>query len=339
MLNFDESRFRTIQSDALALSEGIRGAVAELLEDGADNLFFLGAGGAGVLMQPAAQLIERSCAFPVRLVHAAELMAVGDANLGAGSIVVIPSLSGTTREAVDVLAYAQERGAKVIALTGHADTPVARQADRNFTTFAEDDTSSESFYLQSLIVALAVVEHAGGRVGDGYAATVEGLRALPNALLEAKRAFEPRAREIAASIQHDDYHVLTAAGPAWTEAWYYGTCILEEMQWIRTRPIHAADFFHGTLELVEREVSVIAFAGEDASRVLVERVAAFAPQVTDRFLLIDAAEQELPSVPAEIRRLVPHVVLATLLERVSAHLEVLRDHPLTTRRYYRRMEY
>jgi fructoselysine-6-phosphate deglycase len=33
------------------------------------------------------------------------------------------------------------------------------------------------------------------------------------------------------------------------------------------------------------------------------------------------------------------VVLATVLERLSAHLEVLRDHPLTTRRYYRRISY
>jgi fructoselysine-6-phosphate deglycase len=33
------------------------------------------------------------------------------------------------------------------------------------------------------------------------------------------------------------------------------------------------------------------------------------------------------------------VVLATVLERVSAHVEVLRDHPLTTRRYYRQVNY
>jgi len=32
-------------------------------------------------------------------------------------------------------------------------------------------------------------------------------------------------------------------------------------------------------------------------------------------------------------------VLAALLERLSAHLEVLRDHPLTTRRYYKRVAY
>ena len=33
------------------------------------------------------------------------------------------------------------------------------------------------------------------------------------------------------------------------------------------------------------------------------------------------------------------LLLATVLERISAHLEVLRNHPLTTRRYYKRVAY
>ena len=33
------------------------------------------------------------------------------------------------------------------------------------------------------------------------------------------------------------------------------------------------------------------------------------------------------------------ILLATVLERISAHLEVMRNHPLTTRRYYKRVEY
>ena len=41
----------------------------------------------------------------------------------------------------------------------------------------------------------------------------------------------------------------------------------------------------------------------------------------------------------QARGLVSPVVLATVLERVSAHLEVMRDHPLTTRRYYKRVAY
>lgn len=337
MLNFDEDRFRAIQGGAVALAGPLRETIAGLIGEGARNLFFLGAGGAGVLMLPAAQLLGRRSEFPVKLVHAAEIVAMDDVSLGAGSIVVIPSLSGTTKEAIEVLEFAQRKGARVIALTGHADSPVAEQADVNFTNFAADDTSSESFYLQSLLVVLAIMDARGEL--DDWDAIVAELALLPDLLVEVKRAFEPRAEQLAQQYRDEGYHIITGAGSAWAEAWYYGTCILEEMQWIRTRPIHASDFFHGTLELVERDVSVLVLKGEDASRPLAERVEAFAPTVSDKVESIDTAQFELPGVSAEVRALISPVLLATVLERLSAHLEVLRDHPLTTRRYYRQLAY
>lgn len=337
MLNFDEERFRSIQAGAVALADPIRAAVGRLVDDGAENLHFLGAGGAGVLMLPAAQLLQRTSTFPSFLMQPAEMMATGSVALHDRSIVVLPSLSGTTQETQDVLAFAKRHGARVVALTGHADSPVARQADINFTNFAEDDTSSESFYLQSLLLALALREKRGEFAGLDR--VIDQLQLLPELLLEVKRGFEPRAAELARELKDEPFHIITGAGGTWPQAWYYGTCILEEMQWIRTRPIHAADFFHGTLELVEPGVSVILFMGEDATRPLVQRVGAFAPSVTDKVTVLDTAEFDLPGIDPEIRALISQVVIATMTERLSAHLEVVRDHPLTTRRYYRRREY
>jgi fructoselysine-6-phosphate deglycase len=338
LLNFDEQRFTTIQAGAVGQAAALRGFVDEALDAGAENLLFLGAGGAGVLMLPAAQLLQRAAALPTRLEHAAEIVAMGSAALGPKSLVVLPSLSGTTPETVAVLELAQAKGARVLALTGHADSPVATAADVNITNFAEDDTSSESFFLQSLLLALAVLRHEGRL--DDYDAIVAQLQLLPELLLEVKRAFEPRAAALAAErFQDETYHIISGAGSTWAEAWYYGTCILEEMQWIRTRPIHASDFFHGTLELVERDVSVVVFQGEDAARPLTERVAAFAPTVSDKVTVIDTRDFALPGISDEVRALISPVLLATVLERLSAHIEVLRDHPLTTRRYYRRIAY
>ncbi|MDE3130300.1 MAG: SIS domain-containing protein [Acidobacteriota bacterium] len=341
MLNFDEARFRSIQSGAVGLAGEIELAVDELLGNGYENLHFLGAGGAGVLMLPAAQLLQRMSSLPTFLLQPAEMMALGSVSLGARSIVVLPSLSGTTPETIEVLRYAAARGARVISLTGHADSPVAQAADVNFTNFAEDDTSSESFYLQSLLLARAVLEARGELTGfdGGFGGIVAELGLLPELLLEAKRAFEPRAAELAAALRDEPYHIITGAGGTWAQAWYYGTCILEEMQWIRTRPIHAADFFHGTLELVEPGVSVMLFMGEDAARPLVERVGRFVPTVTDKVTVLDSAVFALPGISDAVRGLISQVLIATLTERLSAHLEVLRGHPLTKRRYYRRVDY
>ena len=76
----------------------------------------------------------------------------------------MPSLSGTTKESIAALEYCRQRGARVVALIGHADTPLGRGADHALVNFAEDDTSSESFYLQSLLLALSILRRRGASV-------------------------------------------------------------------------------------------------------------------------------------------------------------------------------
>jgi fructoselysine-6-phosphate deglycase len=337
MFNFDESRFLRIQSGAVALAGPIDEAIGQLLAGGARNVFFIGTGGAGILMQPACQWLSIRSAIAVFSVMPAELVLTGHPHLNEHSIVVMPSLSGTTRETLAALEYCKQRGARVLALTGHADSPLARGADAAFVNFAEDDTSCESFYLQALCVALSVMRH---RDEFGiYATVVAELQGLPALLLNVKHAFEQRAERFADEIQSEPYHMITGAGSTWPEAFYYGMCILEEMQWIRMRPVHASDFFHGTLELLDKDVSLIIFTGEDVLRPLTERVEVFARDQTSKLHVFDTATFDLPGISTETRALISPVLLATAMERVSAHLEAKRQHPLTTRRYYKRVSY
>src|SRR5690606_32552485 len=122
-------------------------------------VFFLGTGGAAILMRPAAELLQRQSRFPAFIDLPAELVLTGSANLTSRSIVVVPSLSGTTKESVAMLAKLKEIGAKVITLVGHEDTPLGKGGDHVFVNFAEDDTSCESFYVQSLMIALSIMSH------------------------------------------------------------------------------------------------------------------------------------------------------------------------------------
>jgi fructoselysine-6-phosphate deglycase len=337
LFNFNAERFLRIQSAAVGLAEPIDQIAAGMVRDPAAQLFFAGTGGAGILMQPARHYLAARSRLPCHLVQPAELVLEGHPCLDERAWVVIPSLSGTTRESIAALEYCRQRGASVLALVGHADTPLARQASHALVNFAEDDTSSESFYLQSLLLVLSLLRQRGEF--PAYAEVVAELRRLPELLLRVKQAFEPQAERLAERMRDEGWHIITAAGAAWPQAFYYGMCILEEMQWIRTRPVHAADFFHGTLELLEAGVSLIIFKGEDAQRPLADRVEAFARQVTDRIEVLDAAAFELPQISARTRALISPIVLATALERLSTHLEAVRGHPLTLRRYYKRIAY
>jgi fructoselysine-6-phosphate deglycase len=337
VLNFDQDRFIRIQTGAVGIADDVRKLMGKLLSDGVGRLYFMGTGGVQLLTLPAIELAQRHSLFPVSAQYPAQVVIDPPAGLDRQALVVIPSLSGTTKESVQLLSFLKQKGVRTLSLTGHADTPLAQEADHNFTNFAEDDTSSESFYLQTLLIVLALL--AGRGEFRNFDGVVAELRRLPKLLVDAKAAFESDAAKLAAAIKDESYHIFTGAGSVWPEAYYYGMCILEEMQWIRTRPVHAADFFHGTLELVEQGVSVFVFKGEDASRPLSERVENFARRYTDRVRILDAASVKLPGISTEVRSLISPIILATLLERLSAHLEVLRNHPLTTRRYYKRVEY
>lgn len=334
--SFDVIRYMDIQSGAIAHAGGFDALIGAALADGARNIFFLGAGGAAILMEPAVRLLQQRSSFPVHSVSSAELVLTGHAQLSDRSIVVIPSLSGTTNESIAAMSYCAARGARIVTLIGHADTPLGR-TEHAFVNFAEDDTSSESFYLQSLLIALSVMRQRGEL--EDYGAMIAGLQALPAALVTLKQDFAAEARRVAEVIAARPWHIVTGAGNTWPVAFYYGMCILEEMQWIRTRPVHASDFFHGTLELVESGVSLLLLKGEDACRPLAERVEAFAGRYTQEVTVLDSAALALPGVPATLRTLLSPVLLAAALERVSANLEILRDHPLTTRRYYKRVAY
>jgi fructoselysine-6-phosphate deglycase len=337
MLNFDPKRYIEIESAAVGLALPLHKVVEQEMSAGTKNLFFLGCGGVAFLMQPAAQLLQRRSTFPTHVAMAAELVCEGNVHLGPGSLVVVPSVSGTTKEAVAGLRYAKSRGARLLTLTGQGGTPLADEADINFTNFVADDTSSEAFYLQSLLLALAVMD-VRGEIAN-YGEMVNEILSLPQLLVGVKESFEDRAAAFAKEIADEQHHIMSSAGGSWFEAWYYGMCILEEMQWIWTRPVHASDFFHGTLELLEEDTGVVLLKGEDECRPLVERVERFATTITEKVRVFDAKEFPLAGVSEQVRALISPVLFAAALERVSAHLEVLRDHPLTTRRYYKKGDF
>lgn len=334
MLNFDKERYVGIQAGAVNQAAGIRAALQTEIDNGAENIFFAGAGGVNFLTMPAARLLQTKSTFPTFVEMAAELVNSGSANLGPKSLVVFPTVSGTTKEALAALDFVRAKGARVITLTAKADTPLAELADINFTNFCADDTSSENFYLQTLLIALSIMDIRGEC--DNYNEIVAELELLPKLLLGVKEEFEPRAEAFALEIKDEQNHIITGAGGVWYEAWYYGMCILEEMQWIWTRPVHASDFFHGTLELLEKDTSVILLKGEDEQRALGDRVEAFAKTVTEKLRVFDTKDFALTGISDNVRALISPIVIAAAFQRLSTHLEVIREHPLTTRRYYKK---
>lgn len=333
MLGFDETAFRTQIASAVALRPQIEELVDQLLAKGIDNVMLVGAGGTYSQMWPYELLARERSTLPVRTAIAAELVVAGDASLSERTAVVVTSVTGTTEDVVNAIQFVKAAGATTIAFTGHADSPIATSVDHALIS----EPKTWPFDMQLLLLVGRLLHQRGDF--DGYTSLADELVNLPDALVAAAEQAEPVAAAFAEAHADTDYYFLIGGGPLWSFAYLYSMCILEEMQWLRTTRVHSAEFFHGSLELLEEDTSVLIFQGEDSTRPLTDRAEAFSKRISKDVTVFDTRDYALEGFSAENRALIAPIVLDTVMGRVSKHLERVREHSLDLRRYYRVMDY
>ncbi|MFH8798127.1 SIS domain-containing protein [Streptomyces sp. NPDC017936] len=333
LLSFNEAEFVSQTESLVALRPEIEKVVDRLVDDGYDNVLLVGAGGTYAQMWPYEHLARRSSLLPVRAAVAAELVVSGDARLGARTAAVFTSVSGTTEDSLKAIDYCRSRGAHTIGFTGHPESPVARSVD----TALISEPKAWPFDVQLLLFMGRLLSRRGEF--EGYERLADELAGLPRILVDVARQAEPVAAAFAEARKDDDYHFLIGGGNLWGFTYLYSMCILEEMQWLRTTRVHSAEFFHGSLELLEENTSVVVFQGEDETRPLTDRAEAFAKRVSQNVTVFDTRDYPLEGISPEFRGLLAPLVLDTVMDRVSKHLERVRDHSLDLRRYYRVMDY
>lgn len=94
-----------------------------LLLNGANKIFVLGLGRVGFMMR----------AFAMRMMHMGkQAYVVGETirpNCEAGDLLIVGTASGSTQQLNNIAEKAKDFGAKVLALTGAAGSPVTKIAD------------------------------------------------------------------------------------------------------------------------------------------------------------------------------------------------------------------
>ena len=337
MLNFSKEKYLKVTGGAIGLREEIEKVADKVFEKGFKNIFLIGSGGAVATFYPFEYMINSTSTIPAYAEIAAELVLQNNKQLTEESLVILSSLSGTTEETVAAAKYCKQLGAITVGLTGEYNQPLADTVDYPLVNFAENDFASDS----NQLVLYQLIFKLMNKNGDfpNYEEFAAQLEVLPEKLIEAKEQFDPKAESFAVAYKDEPYHMVVGSGTTWGRAYSYAMCVLEEMQWIKTKSIHAAEFFHGTLEIVEEDTSMILLKGQDATRPLMDRVERFAQTYTNKLTVIDTAEYELAGISEEFRKYLSPIVTSTLLQRLSVHLEDKRNHNLEIRRYYRTVAY
>jgi fructoselysine-6-phosphate deglycase len=337
MLGLDEATYRHVVAGAVGLADQIAAIADAVHREGYDNLFLVGSGGSYGVMLAYESMVQQRSTLPTRAAIAAELVLLGSPVLGERSVAIFSSLSGTTQETVAAAEYCRERGVTTIGLTGEPGTPLGAASDHELINAADNSTAAESINIQLTLLITRLLALRGEF--DGWDRLASELEVLPEALVDVNALTDGKAAAFATRHKDTGYHFLVGAGNLWGQAYNYSMCVLEEMQWLHTTRVHAAEFFHGSLELIEPDTSLILLFGEDASRPLMDRVQRFADRYTSEVTVFDTRDYPLEGISAEFRDVLSPTVMGAACTRISVHLEAVRNHSLELRRYYRVVEY
>lgn len=331
MLNFDEAKVRQDHQNGVDMIPEVEKVVDQICDEGYDNIFLFGIGGtllyAGQIMHIAKQL---GCSLPLYLENATDFLYEGNKKFTKNSVVVIASLSGNTIEVEAAVDKAHEVGARVIGYVEVPESPLAKKVDHLVTTVGGE-------YYWWYTVVLRFMKNAGEF--DAYDKLTSQMKNLPDAVVQIYKDADEEMKNYAEKYCDEPITYLVGSGNLEDWAVCYGMCIMEEMQWMRTRPISAANFFHGTLEVIERDIPVILIKGEDKTRPEMDRVEKFVNRVSAKVTVFDTKKFALPGIDEEFRGVLSPIVMRSAFMRLNVHLEHCRRHPIDIRRYYKALKY
>ena len=334
MLKFNEQQQIDDIQGALELRPQVEKIVDEVWEKGYDNIFYLGIGGTYASAMQAVTYINGRSDLPVYVQHAAEYYTTGNRRLTKDSLVILSSVTGTTEEVVKAVDMIQEVGATLLGFIDTAGTKLAESCD-HVITYPNPGTEQIKFFM--------VADRLMNKNGDfpDYEEYYEELENhLAKGLVEAEKQAEDFGRAFAEKHRHDDMHYFIGAGNQWGAVYSYAMCYWEEQSWLRSKSIHAAEFLHGTLEIVDETTPVTLFLGEDEQRPLAERVKNLLPRICGNYTFIDSKDYPIKGISEKNRgRVLPHLLMHCVTQRIDAHVEKLNCHPLDIRRYYRQFDY
>ncbi len=333
---YEETYIKNMEK-ILSLRPQVEKIVDQVMTPEKKNLFLVGIGGTLAIMLPFMKMFKKMSDAPVYAENAAELLAEGNRELCSDSVIFLMSDSGSTKEIIEVIKMAKEIGAVTICGIGHKDTPIEKLVDHSVLYLYKDAYTADADYLLQYMFFAYYLEKRGEF--PDYQKFTENLARLPKALVEVKRQGDIQGEEYAKKYHKEDYTIFTAGGNIWGEIYCFAMCVLEEMQWIRTKSVTASDFFHGTLELVDEDTHVFIAKCEDESRPVTDRIEKFCRQYSDKVTVYDTKDYALEGIDPEYRSMFSPLVICAAVGRISPHMEYATGHSLAFRRYYKVVDY
>ena len=249
----------------------------------------------------------------------------------SGVLAVALSQSGRTEEIVETLAWAADCGARTLAITNEAGSPLAEAAEVAYLTQAGTERAvpaTKTFTTQ--LAALAVLA-----IGLGADLDSAELRRAPDEI-EAALAAAPDTGQVVSELAQDSGVVVSGRGLAYAAALELALK-LKETCYLHAMGLSYADLLHGPIAVIDAQTPAILLSASsgptlDGTVALARRVTeagarAYGIGGNDRIAEACTATLPAPRLPewlAPMGLIVPGQLLA---EALASRLGLDPDHP------------
>lgn len=331
-----KSTYRKSGADTISRRKEVEAFADEVCKKGIKNIFFAGSGGSITTLTPFPRLIKRFSNLPAYAEEAAELMVSDYKQLNKDSLVVIMAKTGTMVETVKLSEYCQERGIPTVGFVMIDNTPVANNVTYKILI---DEFSSPIRYITMYYFVFRLLYNLGDF--PEYEKFADELANVPESICDMLDAYDDTAKKFVELYSKEPFQLWLYSGINFGEALKYSADIAEELFRQKTQVMNTAEFFHGCLEIVDNDVSIVLLMSEDGSRTLDERAKRFLEKYAgEKLFVIDTKELHWKGISDEFRPLLSPIIINVCVEElITPYMMEATQKGFTTRRYYQIVEY
>jgi len=249
-----------------ALDEGAFAQVADALR-GRQRVVIAASGSSRHAGLAGEIMLEDYAGLAVDVEYSSEYMYRSTHTLHDPGVVVI-SQSGETADTLAALREAKARGLKTVAVTNHAGSSMAREADASLPTEAGKEvaipaTKSFTTQLSVLYMLSLFLARLGGRMTThAVAAHCEQMERLPGVLESRLESWEAQVREIAGRLSEARTFLYLGRAIHYAIA-REGALKLKESAYVQAEGMPAGELKHGPNALVSPEAPLVVLATRD----------------------------------------------------------------------------
>ena len=191
---------------------------------------------------------------------------------------------------------------------------------------------------KALLVAIEILNQYEGF--ETYDTMIKANQDIYQIIDEAVQSVLPQAKAFAESYKDDEVIYVMSSGATHKVAYSFSICLLMEMQWMNSGSFHDGEFFHGPFEITDKDVPFILLMNDGRTRAMDSRALTFLERFDAKTTVIDAKDFGLGSLlTGGVAEYYSPMVISAVLRIYAEQLAIVRNHPLTKRRYMWKLEY